>query len=89
MSQQSSANAVSIKLLLEAGAHFGHQVGHWHPRMKKYIFIERNGIHIINLEQTVALLDKACKFVTDVAAEGARSHDDGLAHVAERRPRTA
>jgi small subunit ribosomal protein S2 len=70
MSQQSSANAVSIKLLLEAGAHFGHQVGHWHPRMKKYIFIQRNGIHIINLEQTVALLDKACKFVTDVAAEG-------------------
>jgi small subunit ribosomal protein S2 len=70
MSQQSSANAVSIKLLLEAGAHFGHQVGHWHPRMKKYIFIQRNGIHIINLELTVALLDKACKFITDVAAEG-------------------
>ncbi len=70
MSQQSSANAVSIKLLLEAGAHFGHQVGHWHPGMKKYIFIQRNGIHIINLEQTVALLDKACKFVTDVIAEG-------------------
>lgn len=70
MVQQSSTNAVSIKLLLEAGAHFGHQAGRWQPKMKKYIFIQRNGIHIINLEQTIALLEKACSFVTDVVAKG-------------------
>lgn len=68
--QQSITNAVSIKLLLEAGAHFGHQAGRWHPKMKRYIFIQRNGIHIINLEQTIVLLDKACKYVTDVVAKG-------------------
>ncbi|OGO04969.1 MAG: 30S ribosomal protein S2 [Chloroflexi bacterium RBG_13_54_8] len=68
--QQSTTNAVSIKLLLEAGAHFGHQAGRWHPKMKRYIFIQRNGIHIINLEQTIGLLDKACRFVTDVVARG-------------------
>jgi small subunit ribosomal protein S2 len=68
MTQQVTANATSVKLLLESGAHFGHQVGRWNPKMKKYIFIERNGIHIINLEQTMALLEQACKFVTDVVA---------------------
>lgn len=70
MVQQSYTNAISIKLLLESGAHFGHQVGRWQPKMKKYIFIQRNGIHIINLEQTIALLEKACSFVTDVVAKG-------------------
>ena len=68
--QQSTANAVSIKSLLEAGAHFGHQTGRWHPKMKKYIFIQRNGIHIINLELTIGLLQKASSFVTDVVAKG-------------------
>lgn len=68
MTQQFTANATSVKLLLESGAHFGHQVGRWNPKMKKFIFIERNGIHIINLEQTMALLEQACKFVTDVVA---------------------
>ncbi len=61
---------VTIKQLLEAGAHFGHQTGHWHPRMKNYIFTKRNGIHIIDLEQTVDLLAKARQFVTDLVAEG-------------------
>lgn len=70
MTQQATVNSTSVKLLLEAGAHFGHQVGRWNPKMKKYIFIERNGIHIINLEQTMALLEKACKFVTEVVAGG-------------------
>jgi small subunit ribosomal protein S2 len=70
MTQQATANFTSVKLLLEAGAHFGHQVGRWNPKMKKYIFIERNGIHIINLEQTMALLEQACKFVTGVVADG-------------------
>ncbi len=59
-----------IKQLLEAGAHFGHQTSRWHPRMKKYIFTKRNGIHIIDLEQTVTLLGKACDFVRQVAEEG-------------------
>ena len=61
---------VTIKQLLEAGAHFGHQTSRWHPRMKKYIFTKRNGIHIIDLEQTVSMLARACDFVKQVAAEG-------------------
>jgi small subunit ribosomal protein S2 len=60
----------TIKQLLEAGAHFGHQTSRWHPRMKKYIFTKRNGIHIIDLEQTATMLDKACEYVQQVAAEG-------------------
>ncbi len=62
--------SVTVKQLLEAGAHFGHQTSRWNPRMKKYIFTKRNGIHIIDLEQTVELLDRACQFVQDVVAEG-------------------
>ncbi len=61
---------VSIKLLLESGAHFGHQTSRWHPRMKKYIFTERNGIHIIDLQQTVEMLNKAYQFVRDTLANG-------------------
>jgi small subunit ribosomal protein S2 len=63
-------DTATIKELLEAGAHFGHQTSRWHPAMKKYIFTKRNGIHIIDLEQTAAMLDKACDFVREVAAEG-------------------
>ena len=63
-------DTATIKELLEAGAHFGHQTSRWHPAMKKYIFTKRNGIHIIDLEQTAAMLDKACDFVRNVAAEG-------------------
>jgi len=63
-------DTVTIKQLLEAGAHFGHQTSRWHPRMKTYIFTKRNGIHIIDLEQTVSMLDKACNFIRQVAAEG-------------------
>ena len=62
----------TIKELLEAGAHFGHQTSRWHPRMKKYIFTKRNGIHIIDLEQTASMLDKACQFVKQVASEGGK-----------------
>jgi small subunit ribosomal protein S2 len=64
------ADTVTVKQLLEAGAHFGHQTGHWHPKMKSYIFTQRNGIHIIDLEQTVTLLTKACAFVRDLVANG-------------------
>ena len=63
-------DTATIKQLLEAGAHFGHQTGRWNPRMKSYIFTKRNGIHIIDLEQTATLLDKACDFARQVAAEG-------------------
>ena len=62
-------DTTTIKQLLEAGAHFGHQTGRWHPRMKNYIFTKRNGIHIIDLEKTAAMLDKACDFVRQVVAE--------------------
>jgi small subunit ribosomal protein S2 len=61
---------VSIKRLLEAGAHFGHQTSRWNPRMKKYIFTKRNGIHIIDLEKTADMLEKACSFVRQVVEEG-------------------
>lgn len=64
------AEPISMKLLLEAGVHFGHQVGRWNPKMKPYIFSQRNGIHIIDLEQTVVLLGKACDFVRQVVADG-------------------
>ena len=63
---------VTIKELLEAGAHFGHQTSRWHPRMKKYIFTKRNGIHIVDLEQTASMLDKACQFIKELVAEGGK-----------------
>ena len=64
------ADTSSIKQLLEAGAHFGHQASGWHPRMKKYIFTKRNGIHIIDLDQTVKLLAKAQEIVKQIVADG-------------------
>jgi small subunit ribosomal protein S2 len=64
------ADTSSIKQLLESGAHFGHQASGWHPRMKKYIFTKRNGIHIIDLEQTVKLLVKAQETVKQIVADG-------------------
>jgi len=64
------ANVVSMKLLLEAGVHFGHQTRRWDPRMKPYIFTERNGIHIIDLQQTVNKLNEAYNFARDIAAKG-------------------
>ena len=61
----------SMKELLEAGVHFGHQVKRWNPKMKKYIFGERNGIYIIDLQKTLKGLEEAYSFVRDVAATGA------------------
>jgi len=61
---------VSIKSLLAAGVHFGHQTSRWNPRMAKYIFTARNGIHIIDLEQTATLLNKAGDFVRDIISKG-------------------
>ncbi len=67
---QLAPEPVNMKSLLEAGVHFGHQTRRWHPRMKTYIFAQRNGIHIIDLQQTLDLLSKAREFVTDVVAGG-------------------
>ncbi|HZD59366.1 MAG TPA: 30S ribosomal protein S2 [Anaerolineae bacterium] len=61
---------VSMKHLLEAGVHFGHQTRRWNPKMKPYIFTERNGIYIIDLQKTLELLEKAYAFVRDVAGNG-------------------
>ncbi len=63
-------SVISMKQLLEAGVHFGHQTRKWNPKMKKYIFTARNDIHIINLEDTSVLVDKAYLFVRDVVASG-------------------
>jgi small subunit ribosomal protein S2 len=62
--------SISVKQLLEAGAHFGHLTGHWHPSMKSYIFTQRNGIHIIDLEQTVTMLDRAYNYVRELVSNG-------------------
>ncbi|MCB5259030.1 MAG: 30S ribosomal protein S2 [Candidatus Cloacimonetes bacterium] len=61
-------SVVSMKQLLEAGVHFGHQTFKWNPKMKKYIFIKRNGIHIIDLKQTVDAINEAYQFMKEVAS---------------------
>jgi len=65
-----SATSVSIKDLLEAGVHFGHQTKRWNPKMKDFIFGERNGIYIIDLQKTHRLLQDALQYVQDLAAQG-------------------
>ncbi len=64
------SDTVTVKQLLGAGAHFGHQTSRWHPHMKKYIFTKRNGIHIIDLEQTADRLDQAYNFIRQAVADG-------------------
>src|ERR687887_2161001 len=61
---------VTIKDLLEAGVPFGHQTNRWNPKMKRYIFGERNGIHIIDLQQTLAQFEAAFEFVRQTVAQG-------------------
>ncbi|MGN0691030.1 MAG: 30S ribosomal protein S2, partial [Oscillospiraceae bacterium] len=61
---------VSMKQLLEAGVHFGHQTRRWNPKMAPYIFTERNGIYIIDLQKTVKKLDEAYAFIRSVAENG-------------------
>ena len=63
-------NVISMKQLLEAGVHFGHQTRRWNPKMAEYIYTERNGIHIIDLQKSVGKVDEAYKAIFDVAAEG-------------------
>jgi small subunit ribosomal protein S2 len=64
---ESTTERVGIRELLEAGVHFGHQAKRWNPKMKRYIFAERAGVHIIDLDQTLTLLDRALSFVRGVA----------------------
>ncbi|MBE3575928.1 MAG: 30S ribosomal protein S2 [Firmicutes bacterium] len=63
-------SVISMKQLLEAGVHFGHQTRRWNPKMKEYIFTQRNGIYIIDLQRTVRKMDEAYAFARDVAANG-------------------
>ena len=65
-------SVVSMKQLLEAGVHFGHQTRRWNPKMDPYIFTERNGIHIIDLQKTVGMMDDAYKAVFECAANGGK-----------------
>lgn len=67
---QDLSGRLTMKTLLESGVHFGHQTRRWNPRMKRYIFATRNGIHIIDLQQTLGLLEKACDFVKGLGASG-------------------
>ena len=63
---------ITMKSLLEAGVHFGHQKRRWNPKMKPYIFTHRNGIHIIDLQQSLQMMEQAAHFIEEVAAEGQR-----------------
>ncbi len=63
-------SAISMKLLLEAGVHFGHQTNKWNPKMKPYIFGARNNIYIIDLQQTVGMFQTAYNFIVEKAAQG-------------------
>lgn len=65
-------SVVTMKQLLEAGVHFGHQTRRWNPKMKKYIFTERNGIYIVDLQKTVRMLDEAYDFVRDLSEQGGK-----------------
>jgi small subunit ribosomal protein S2 len=63
-------SVISMKQLLEAGVHFGHQTRRWNPKMAEYIFTERNGIYIIDLQKTVKKIEEAYMFIRDIAAQG-------------------
>src|SRR5256886_17620326 len=70
MDQGARMTDVTMKNLLEAGVHFGHQTSRWNPKMKPYIFGARNGIYIVDLQKTVRLAREAFKFVSDVCSRG-------------------
>ena len=63
-------SVISMKQLLEAGVHFGHQTRRWNPKMAPYIYTERNGIHIIDLQKTVVKVDEAYKALNEIVADG-------------------
>ena len=78
---------ITMKQLLEAGVHFGHQTRKWNPKMKKYIFAARNDIHIIDLQLTVGLIEEAYKFVCDRDRKSTRLNSSH--NVASRMPSSA
>ncbi|CAM3138754.1 30S ribosomal protein S2 [Streptobacillus felis] len=65
-------SVISMKELLEVGAHFGHQAKRWNPKMKPYIYAERNGLHILDLQQTLVSTEKAYEFIREIASEGGK-----------------
>ena len=67
---QEDSQQISMKSLLEAGVHFGHQRRRWNTKMQEYIFAHRNGIHLIDLQQTLQYIEQAAAFVEDLAAQG-------------------
>src|SRR5438270_11016313 len=83
---------ISMKELLEAGVHFGHQTKRWNPKMKEYIFGERNGIYIIDLQKTLKMFKEASKFIAELASQGRivlfvgtkRQAQDAIAEEAQR-----
>ena len=70
--EEKNMSVISMKQLLEAGVHFGHQTRRWNPKMAPYIYTERNGIYIIDLQKSVGKVDEAYKAVADIAAEGGK-----------------
>ncbi len=72
MTDTTTTRVVSMKSLLEAGVHFGHQTKRWNPKMRPYIFTDRNGIHIIDLQQTITGLQNSYRFVADAVAGGGK-----------------
>ena len=68
--KETTQETITMKALLEAGVHFGHPTQRWHPRMNQYIFAQRNGIHIIDLQQSMSLLERAAAFVRDLVSNG-------------------
>ena len=79
-------SVISMKQLLEAGVHFGHQTRRWNPKMAEYIYTERNGIYIIDLQKSVGKVDEAYKAISDIAAEGGtkKQAQDAIKTEAER-----
>src|SRR5438132_5037231 len=83
---------IAMKDLLEAGVHFGHQTKRWNPKMKEYMFGERNGIYIIDLQKTVKMFKEASKFIAELASQGRivlfvgtkRQAQDAIAEEAQR-----
>ncbi len=68
--EEKTMSVISMKQLLEAGVHFGHQTRRWNPKMAPYIYTERNGIYIIDLQKSVGMVDAAYKAIADIAADG-------------------
>ena len=67
---QAESEVVSMRQLLESGVHFGHQTKRWNPKMARYIFTARNGIHVIDLQQTLELIKQAYAFIEDITTQG-------------------